>query len=179
MNELAEKCEFHKSTIVFLGYVISQQGVKKDKDKVWAVTEWPTPSSIKKLQRFLGFSNFYRCFIRGYSTVASLLTALLCGKRKWLCWSDSAQATFKHLKHCFTLAPILHHLDPSILFVVGVDASNCGIEAVLSQCHGNPVDLHLDPRTGPLKKTPGGVPDHLLLTTRGNPCQSSDHFLVK
>ncbi|KAK3570868.1 hypothetical protein QTP86_029390, partial [Hemibagrus guttatus] len=55
------------------------------------------------------------CFIRGYSTVASLLTALLCGKRKRLCWSDSAQATFKHLKHCFTLAPILHHLDPTDL----------------------------------------------------------------
>ncbi|KAK3569596.1 hypothetical protein QTP86_002532 [Hemibagrus guttatus] len=58
-----EKCEFHWTTITFLGYVISRQGVEMDLTKVQAVTEWPNPTTVKELQRFLGFANFYRCFI--------------------------------------------------------------------------------------------------------------------
>ncbi|KAK3513350.1 hypothetical protein QTP70_012355 [Hemibagrus guttatus] len=53
-----EKCEFHRATIKFLGYMISQQGVKMDLSKVHAVTEWPEPTMVKELQRFLGFANF-------------------------------------------------------------------------------------------------------------------------
>lgn len=67
----AEKCEFHKHTITFLGYVISEQGVQMDNSKVSAVTEWPKPTSVKQLQRFLGFTNFYRRFIQNYSIVAT------------------------------------------------------------------------------------------------------------
>ncbi|KAK3560480.1 hypothetical protein QTP86_009608 [Hemibagrus guttatus] len=72
-----EKCEFHRTTITFLGYVISRQGVEMDLTKVHVVTEWPNPTTVKELQRFLGFANFYRRFIRNYSSVAGQLTSLL------------------------------------------------------------------------------------------------------
>ncbi|KAK3545186.1 hypothetical protein QTP70_001764 [Hemibagrus guttatus] len=72
-----EKCEFHRTTITFLGYVILQQGVEMDLTKVQAVTEWPNPTTVKELQRFLRFANFYRRFIRNYSSVAGPLTSLL------------------------------------------------------------------------------------------------------
>ncbi|KAK3572273.1 hypothetical protein QTP86_030271 [Hemibagrus guttatus] len=75
-----EKCEFHQSTMTFLGYVITRQGVEMDVTKVQAVTEWPSPSTVKELQRFLGFPNFYRRFICNYSSVAGPLTSLLKGK---------------------------------------------------------------------------------------------------
>ncbi len=55
----AEKCEFHVKQTFFLGYHISHEGVKMDETKVKAVTEWPQPNTIKELQRFLGFANFY------------------------------------------------------------------------------------------------------------------------
>ncbi|KAK3571043.1 hypothetical protein QTP86_001290 [Hemibagrus guttatus] len=55
-----EKCEFHRTTMTFLGYVISPRGVEMDTNKVRAVSEWPAPATIKELQRFLGFANFYR-----------------------------------------------------------------------------------------------------------------------
>lgn len=67
----AEKCEFHVRQTSFLGYHIGHQGVKMDESKVKAVTEWPQPSTLKELQRFLGFANFYRRFIRNYSMIAS------------------------------------------------------------------------------------------------------------
>ncbi|KAK3528352.1 hypothetical protein QTP86_034147 [Hemibagrus guttatus] len=137
-----EKCEFHRSTVTFLGYVISRHGVEMDVVKVQAVTEWPAPTSVRELQRFLGFGNFYRRFIRNYSSVAGPLTSLLRGKPKKLTWTDPARSAFQQLKNCFTTAPILRHPDPDLPFVVEVDASSSGLGAVLSQRHGEPGKLH-------------------------------------
>jgi len=44
---------------------------RADPGKIQAVVEWPTPTSLKQLQRFLGFANFYRRFIRHYSRIAA------------------------------------------------------------------------------------------------------------
>ncbi|KAK3517148.1 hypothetical protein QTP86_003930, partial [Hemibagrus guttatus] len=137
-----EKCEFHRSQVTFLGYVISHQGVEMDTVKFQAVTGWPEPSTVRELQRFLGFANFYRRFIRNYSSVAGPLTSLLRGKPKKLSWTDQARTAFLQLKDRFTTAPILRHPDPELPFVVEVDASCSGIGAVLSQRRGEPGKLH-------------------------------------
>ena len=79
----AEKCAFHVSTVSFLGFVISENSIQMDPSKVSAVTEWPTPSNQKLLQRFLGFANFYRRFIRNYISVAAPLHALTSSKVKF------------------------------------------------------------------------------------------------
>jgi len=113
-----------------------------DEAKVKAVTEWPQPSTIKELQRFLGFANFYRQFIRNYSMVATPLTSLLNGKQSKLKWNEEATKAFNTLKARFTTAPILKHPDPDLLFIVEVDASDSGIGAVLSQRHGQPGKLY-------------------------------------
>ncbi|KAK3517825.1 hypothetical protein QTP70_018984 [Hemibagrus guttatus] len=137
-----EKCEFHHSMVTFLGYVISHQGVEMVVVKVQAVTEWPAPSTVWELQHFLGFANFYRWFIRNYSSVAGPLTSLLRGKPKKLYWTDQAWTAFLQLKERFITAPILRHPDPELPFVVEVGASCSGLGAVLSQRHGEPGKLH-------------------------------------
>ncbi|KAK3514980.1 hypothetical protein QTP70_002333 [Hemibagrus guttatus] len=109
---------------------------------VQSVTEWPSPTTMWELQRFLGFANFYKHFIHNYSSVAGPLMSLLRGKPKRLAWMDQAQVAFQQLKDCFTTAPILRHPDPDLLFVVEVDASSSGLGAVLSQHHGEPGKLH-------------------------------------
>ncbi|KAK3530994.1 hypothetical protein QTP70_007850 [Hemibagrus guttatus] len=86
----AEKCEFHKDIITLLGYVICQRGVEMDSSKVNAVTDWPEPTTIKKLQRFLGFANFYCRFIHNYSSITNLLTAL----EEWHHWLEEAHHPF-------------------------------------------------------------------------------------
>ncbi|KAK3550602.1 hypothetical protein QTP70_000679 [Hemibagrus guttatus] len=137
----AEKCEFHVQRTAFLGYNVSYQGVEMDNSKITAVTEWPRPTTVKELQCFLGFANFYRRFIRNYSVTAAPLTSLLKGKPSRLKWTDDATRAFTNLKNSFTTAPILKHPDPNLPFVVEVDASDRGIGAVLSQCHGQPGKL--------------------------------------
>lgn len=128
----AEKCDFHKESVSFLGFVISPGAIEMDPNKVKAVSQWPTPSSRRELQQFLGFANFYRRFIRNFSSIALPLTTLTSSKRtfKWTCETEMA---FSKLKSMFTSAPILSIPDPSVQFVVEVDASDAGVGAILSQ----------------------------------------------
>uniref|UniRef100_A0AAR2JHU7 ribonuclease H n=1 Tax=Pygocentrus nattereri TaxID=42514 RepID=A0AAR2JHU7_PYGNA len=121
-----EKCEFHLRSVAFLGYIISQQGIVMDDHKVEAVLDWPQPTSIKELQKFLGFANFYRRFIRNFSGIAAPLTSLLKGNPKRIYWNTQAEKAFQDLKKAFTQAPILAHPDPKLPFVVEVDASETG-----------------------------------------------------
>lgn len=66
----AEKSLFHVSTLTSLGYVLTPGGVAMDQAKVDAVCNWHTPNTVKDLQRFLGFSNYYRRFIRNFGATA-------------------------------------------------------------------------------------------------------------
>ncbi|XP_051524811.1 uncharacterized protein LOC127424054 [Myxocyprinus asiaticus] len=137
-----EKCSFHQKSLQFLGYNISPVSIRMDEGKEEAVRAWPTPTTIKELQRFLGFTNFYRQFIRNYSSLTAPLTSLLKSKPKSLSWAPESSYAFQHPKDAFTVAPLLVHSDPSRPFVVEVDASINGIGAILSQQQGKPSRLH-------------------------------------
>ncbi len=115
-----------------MGYIISAEGIKADPAKVRAVAKWPIPDSRKALQRFLGFANFYRRFIRKFSLVAAPLTALTSPKVPFR-WNSQAQEAFDVLKFRFISAPVLCLPDPERQFIVEVDASEVGVGAVRSQ----------------------------------------------
>lgn len=128
----AEKCEFHSSTVSFLGFILSAGNIRMDPEKVEAVKAWPVPENRKQLQRFLGFANFYRKFIKGYSSVAAPLHQLTSIKQKFD-WSPTADKVFSTLKELFTTAPILMLPDTKRQFIMEVDASSSGVGAILSQ----------------------------------------------
>lgn len=79
------------------------------------------------------FANFYRWFIRNFSTAAAPLTSMTKRSTSRLSWNPEVLLVFQELKTRFTSSPILHHPDPGIPFIVEVDASSKGIGAVLSQ----------------------------------------------
>lgn len=123
-----EKCKFHQTSTSFLGYIISSEGVAMDEGKVQAVLSRSQSTRVKELQQFLGFANFYWRFIRNFSTVAVPLTSMTKRGNAKLCWSADAIQAFEELMNRFTSAPILHHLDPNVPFVV--DSSNTSIGAI-------------------------------------------------
>ena len=127
-----EKCDFHVSSVEFLGFIISTSGVEMDPKKVDAVTAWPAPMSVKSLQRFIGFANFYRRFIRNFSIIARPLHKL-CSPKNGFVWSEEAETAFARLKAAFVAAPVLLHPDVDRPFVVETDSSGFGLGAVLSQ----------------------------------------------
>jgi hypothetical protein len=127
-----EKCEFFATSVDFLGYVVSRHGISMDPAKVQAIEDWPVPSSLKHVQSFLGFCNFYRQFIKGYSVVAAPLTNLTKGDLSFR-WTDEAHRAFLELKAAFRSADILRHADPSLPYLLETDASDFGMGAILSQ----------------------------------------------
>ena len=78
-----EKCEFEQATVEFLGLTISENSVTMNESKVSAIKEWPVPQNKKGLQRFLGFINFYRRFIKYFGKIARPLHKLT-GNMNWI-----------------------------------------------------------------------------------------------
>ena len=70
----ASKCQFGRSSVGFLGHVISEHGVAVDPRKVAAVAEWSTPTSCTDVRRFVGLANYYRKFVLRFSALAAPLT---------------------------------------------------------------------------------------------------------
>jgi hypothetical protein len=118
--------------VSFLGYRISTSGVVMECDRVKTVRNWPTPTTEKEVQRFLGFANYYLRFWPGSGP--HYLTAE--GGPVSLRWSAEANRAFNRLKELFPESPVLAHLDPSLAFIVEVDASKAGVGAMLSQRSG-------------------------------------------
>ncbi|MBW0549530.1 hypothetical protein O181_089245 [Austropuccinia psidii MF-1] len=127
----ASKCLFHVSSVEYLGYVVSSEGLKMDQAKVQKILNWPPPRNLKALQSFLGFANFYRRFIKNYSKKISSLTSFRKRNSHFLL-NEEALRKFKQLKEALTIAPILSHFDPSLPTIVETDVSAYFLGAVLS-----------------------------------------------
>ena len=73
------KCEFFKTKITYLGHIVSSKGIETDPKKVEAVKNWTVPKTVTDVRSFLGFTNHYRRFIKGYANVARPLNLLVSG----------------------------------------------------------------------------------------------------
>lgn len=75
----SSKCEFFKPKITYLGHVVSEEGIQADPEKIAAVKLWPIPKSTKQVRQFLGFTGYYRRFIKGYASLVRPLNDQLVG----------------------------------------------------------------------------------------------------
>ena len=80
----AKKSQWHSSKVEFLGYIISKDGITMSTEKMQAVKDWPTPKTVKNIQEFLRFANFYRRFIENFAKVTQPLTELTKDKTPWV-----------------------------------------------------------------------------------------------
>jgi hypothetical protein len=128
----AEKCEFSVTSVEFLGFIISSDGVSMDKKKVSSVQDWPRPVNLHEIRIFLGFTNFYRRFIKDYSTICQPLTSLT-RKDVPFIWDASTEEAFVKLKEAFSSASLLCHFNPNKRLVMETDTSDYAIAGILSQ----------------------------------------------
>ncbi|KAH0661557.1 hypothetical protein KY284_026488 [Solanum tuberosum] len=128
------KCEFWLRSVAFLGHIISSEGIEVDPQKTDAVKKWPRPLNPSDIRSYLGLACYYWRFVEGFSSIASLLTALTQKKSKFE-WSESCENSFQLLKDKLTSARILTLPEGTEGFVVYCDASRVGLGCFLMQ-HG-------------------------------------------
>jgi hypothetical protein len=126
------KCEFWLEKIAFLGHILTAEGIEVDSSKVEAVSKWKQPSNVSEVQSFLGMARYYRCFIKGFSSIARPMTELLKKDNKFV-WTPKCEESFQIIKKKLTTAPVLTLPDIHQDFVVFCDASRQGLGCVLMQ----------------------------------------------
>ncbi|XP_075151143.1 uncharacterized protein LOC142225255 [Haematobia irritans] len=93
MKVQLDKCEFLKTEVEFLGFLISDKGIRANPKKVETINKFPIPETIKDLRSFLGMSGFYRRFIKDYAKLAKPLTVLLRGEEGQMSKNMSSKNT--------------------------------------------------------------------------------------
>ena len=126
------KCDLIKSSVLYLGHVVSKDGLQPNPKIVESVLEWKVPTNVKETQQFLGLCNYYRRFIKNFSKIAAPLHKLT-HKNSAFVWTQEASNSFETLKKLLCSTPILGYPNPEGQYILDTDASDVGIGGVLSQ----------------------------------------------
>jgi hypothetical protein len=127
-----KKCEFNKTTMEYLGFIIQEGKLSMDPIKLSGIRDWPIPTMVKQVRGFIGFANFYRQFIKKFSKLILPLNNLLWKDTK-SDWNDQCQEAFETLKGRFLQEPVLMMPDHSKPFQIESDASKYAFGVVLTQ----------------------------------------------
>ena len=135
------KCEFFKEHVTYLGHVVSA-----DPSKTEAVRNWPIPKCTKDVRKFLGFTSYYRRFIKRYASIVRPLNDLLVGhptnahdKKKQtekatpFKWELEQQQSFEAIKDWLMNPPVLGYADYRLPFTLHTDAAGTSLGAALYQ----------------------------------------------
>ena len=145
-----KKCQLFQQKIKYLGHIVSEEGIASDPSKVEAIQNWPIPTSVEQVRKYLGFVGYLRKFIKDFGKIAKPLHFLLkdqnSGKRakkksprkkfQSFQWGEEQQQAFDKLKYCCCHTPVLAFADYTKPFILHTDASGDGLGAILYQEQG-------------------------------------------
>ena len=165
-----------KSEVTYLGHIVSQDGIRTDPEKTSAIENWPEPKTVKDVRSFLGFTGYYRRFIKNYARIARPLNDLLVGhstakkdkaskksraKKTPFVRTEAQHTAFETLKERLTNPPVLAYADYRLPFKLHTDASTTGLGAVLYQ-HQDGQDRVISYASRSLKPSEKNYPAHKL-----------------
>ena len=169
----ASRCEFFKTKVSYLGHVVSKAGVETESEKIESLKSWLIPKNVKDVRAFLGFTGYYRRFIKNYASIARPLNDLLVGhctndtkkgkkskgKSAPFVWVERKQTAFDSLIEKLTSPAILAYADYRLPFKLHADACCSGLGAILYQNHDG-VDRVISYASRSLKPSERNYPAH-------------------
>lgn len=126
------KCIFYAKTFKYLGHIVTKDGYKANPEKIEVIKNYPTPTKVKEIQRFLGLCGYFRRYVPNFAKIAKPLTTLLKTEQPFI-WTNKQQEAFDKLKKALAEEVTLAFPDFEQMFYVTTDASNVAIGAMLSQ----------------------------------------------
>ena len=146
------KCEFGKTSLVYLGHIVGGGELKIDPYKVDVILNWPKPNTFTEVRIFLGAALYWRKFIANFSSIVALLHALKSIKKVFH-WGDLQQKIFDSLKEKISSTQLLAIPDLIQPFEIQTAASYYAMGAVLMK-HGKPISFHFETFNGDVTKYP-------------------------
>jgi hypothetical protein len=146
------KCEFGKTSLIYLGHIFGGGELKIDPSKVKVILEWPKPNNVTEVRSFLGAAQYWRKFIANFSSIVAPLHVVTSVKQVFK-WGGKQQRDFDTLKEKIILAPFLALPNLRQPFEIQTDASNYAMGAVLLQ-HGKPICFHYETFNGAMINYP-------------------------
>ncbi len=137
------KCLFSVIRIPFLGFILTDKVVEMEEGRIFTILNWPEPESVREVQSFLGFANFYRRFVKRFSRIAhplidTIRTAaqrtkkdLALRKKDFL--TPETRRSFQELVATFTNSPFGFHFDAKHPITLETDTLGYAISGILSQ----------------------------------------------
>lgn len=101
-----DKCNFCKSELKYLGYIVNSTGLMVDPEKVEAILKIPEPKNVSDIRRIVGLASWYRRFVPNFSSVVAPLTALTRKNAKFE-WDEACETAFRSIKEHLVRSPIL------------------------------------------------------------------------
>ena len=132
-----QKCKFGVEAVKYVGHIFCKSGVKPDPEKVKAISQFPVPSDVPSLQRFLGMTNYLGKFIPNYSQLTAPMRQLMHKDIEFI-WTDEQNNAFTKLKDAIVSATTIAYFDVNKDITIQCDASKDGVGAVLMQ-DGHPI----------------------------------------
>ena len=126
------KCAINVQSMTYMGYVISDQGLKVSDDKVKAVVNAPRPQNQAEMRSFLGLAQFCAKFVPNFAIISSPLWDLTCATNKWK-WTDKEESAFNEVKKRLTCAPVMAFYKQDAETRIVTDAAPIGLGAILEQ----------------------------------------------
>lgn len=127
-----KKCFFFQSEIEYLGYEISEAGLKPGSKKINAVSEFPKPTNVHQIRQFIGLASYFRRFVFNFASIVKPLTRLTKADISWH-WGDEEDRAFEEIKSKLVVRPVLALYNPDYITEVHCDASKLGVGGILLQ----------------------------------------------
>lgn len=128
-----KKSIFFAKSVKYVGYILSEEGISADPEKVEAVRNYPRPKTLREVRRFLGMTGYYRRLIENYSEIATPLTNLLRKMASKMNWTEKHEEAFQVLKEAMMAAPVVATPNFDLEFTLQCDASDLAAGAALGQ----------------------------------------------
>lgn len=126
------KCYFGYKQVTYLGFILSEDGVRPGAQKVTAIQQMGRPQNRHEVRRFLGLTSFFRRFIPHYAQLAAPISELLKNGVSFV-WGPTEEEFFQDLKNKLTNGPILKLFNPNSITELHCDASSLGLSGMLLQ----------------------------------------------
>lgn len=112
-----QKCQFFKRSVLFLGHVVSKDGIQPDPKVTEKVLNWPRPTTPTEVRAFIGLCSYYRHLIKNFAEKAAPLHSLTRKHGKFT-WGEQCEDTFQYFQNALSSPPILTLISASLLFYI-------------------------------------------------------------